>query len=1034
MGALKLNMGGAPAGPAGTGKTESTKDLAKALAKQCVVFNCSDGMDYLMLGRFFKGLASAGAWCCFDEFNRINIEVLSVIAQQLLTLFDAKSNGIEELIFEESKIVMKPTFSVFITMNPGYAGRTELPDNLKALFRPMAMMVPDYALIGQIMLYSFGFTEAKVLAEKMVTTFQLSSEQLSSQKHYDYGMRAVRSVIDAAGRLKREDPEANEDQLLLRALRDVNVPKFLNHDLPLFENIINDLFPGVERPQIDYGNLVKEIHNSCTFFNLQPEKIFIEKIIQLYDTILVRHGLMLVGPTGGGKTSNYKVLQHTYTALAGQGNFEKVNTHVLNPKSITMGQLYGEVDPQTTEWIDGVLAKKIEICASDQSKEKHWVMFDGPVDALWIESMNTVLDDNKKLCLNSGQIIPLTDRMTMMFEVEDLEVASPATVSRCGMVFMEPLALGTKCLFESWYHTFPPPFKLSEKLIPKIKECVNKYYYLVLEFVRKNLYEPVVTMDNNLCQSFCRIMDCYFAAYYDDEARTVQKEEIEEFEEMVESLFVYGLVWSFGCTTDLEGRRKFDSKLREILKGFKGLPPATGMVYDFCYDIKNKMWVDWLETVSAFQIDARIDFTHIIVPTFDSIRMKYIKKLLLSNKKHILCPGNTGTGKTININQLLTTEMPEEYQSLVITFSAQTSANQTQDALDEKFEKRARGVFGPAPGKRFVIFVDDLNMPKKEEYGAQPPIEFLRQWLDHGGWYDRESKEKNFRKIEDIILISAMGPPGGGRSHITARMMRHFNIITYTNLQEISIKQIFSTILKGFLETFTEEIRNSLDTIIDMTLSIYKNVATELRPTPAKSHYTFNLRDISKVFQGLCSANVKSVVKVPDLVKLWAHENYRVFRDRMVSDEDRNKLNSMINKEFTQKLGIAEEAIHGDGRIIFGDFMYGIDVEPRNYEIITDIDKMIQKMVEYLEEYNEGVKHPMRLVMFLDACDHVSRICRILRQPNGHALLLGVGGSGRQSLSKLATYISNYQLFQIEVSKGFNMSMWRDNLRECLKQ
>ena len=263
------------------------------------------------------------------------------------------------------------------------------------------------------------------------------------------------------------------------------------------------------------------------------------------------------------------------------------------------------------------------------------------------------------------------------------------------------------------------------------------------------------------------------------------------------------------------------------------------------------MWVDWLDTISDYKIDIREDYTDIVVPTFDSIRMKYLKKLLISHKKHILCPGGTGTGKTINIEELLTKEMPEEYQSLVITFSAQTSANQTQDALDEKFEKRARGVFGPSPGKRFVIFVDDLNMPKKEEYGAQPPIEFLRQWLDHGGWYDRESKEKNFRKIEDIILVSAMGPPGGGRSHITARMMRHFNIITYTDLQESSIKQIFSTIVKGFLASFSEDVRNCLDTIVEMTLSIYKNVATELKPTPAKSHYTFNLRDISKVFQGV---------------------------------------------------------------------------------------------------------------------------------------------------------------------------------------
>jgi hypothetical protein len=195
--------------------------------------------------------------------------------------------------------------------------------------------------------------------------------------------------------------------------------------------LIQDLFPGVEIPNVDYGTLQKAVERQLTIGGLQPVPSYVSKIIQLFETMLVRHGVMLVGLTLTGKSTNSLTLCNALTQLKRDGDenlkgfYEVVKRHILNPKSVLMGELYGEVNMTTQEWTDGLVPTLVRASVNDETDNLNWVMFDGPVDALWIENMNTVLDDNKMLCLSNGERIKLAKSMHMLFEVNDLSVASP---------------------------------------------------------------------------------------------------------------------------------------------------------------------------------------------------------------------------------------------------------------------------------------------------------------------------------------------------------------------------------------------------------------------------------------------------------------------------------------------------------------------------------------------------------------------------------------------------------------------------------
>ncbi|XP_015770017.1 PREDICTED: dynein heavy chain 6, axonemal-like [Acropora digitifera] len=1216
MGALQLDLGGAPAGPAGTGKTETTKDLAKALAKQCVVFNCSEGLDFKMMGRFFSGLAQSGAWCCFDEFNRIDIEVLSVIAQQLLTIRNAKVAKASRFMFEGREIKLIPSCAAFITMNPGYAGRTELPDNLKALFRPMAMMVPDYALIAEVILYSEGFESSKNLARKMVQMYRLCSEQLSQQDHYDFGMRAVKSVLVMAGALKRGNPNLNEDIVLIRALRDSNLPKFLKQDAELFRAILSDLFPGKEIPEHDYGKLQATIEDCLLKRGLQVVPSMVKKIIQLYETMIVRHGVMTVGPTGGGKTTSYEILKDTLTTLFEEGEdnayYQKVQTFVLNPKAVSMGELYGEINKLTMEWRDGLMAITVRVCVQDTSEHHKWIVCDGPVDALWIENMNTVLDDNKMLCLANSERIKLNNTMHMLFEVQDLAVASPATVSRCGMVYMDPSALGWRPYVKSWLERTCKKMKDEtklpgsgdlfsyfvdfdtrrlepwEKIIPSFKYSADIPYFdllvptvdtvrygfmmekllainrsvmftgttgvgksvvakgLLTDISEKANYVPIMMnfsaqtssqrtqemievklekkrknilgapagkrmiifvddlnmpkLDTYGAQPPIELLRQYqdFRGFYDREKlfwkeihdmticaacappgggrNPVTPRFLRHFsmfsipssaEHTLKHIFksiVTGFLIDFpqdvrncadaivGASVEIYERMSTDLlptpakshyvfNLRDLSKCIQGVLqadsgvirdlPGSGDLFSYFVDFDTRRLEPWEKIIPSFKYSADIPYFDLLVPTVDTVRYGFMMEKLLAINRSVMFTGTTGVGKSVVAKGLLT-DISEKanYVPIMMNFSAQTSSQRTQEMIEVKLEKKRKNILGAPAGKRMIIFVDDLNMPKLDTYGAQPPIELLRQYQDFRGFYDRE--KLFWKEIHDMTICAACAPPGGGRNPVTPRFLRHFSMFSIPSSAEHTLKHIFKSIVTGFLVDFPQDVRNCADAIVGASVEIYERMSTDLLPTPAKSHYVFNLRDLSKCIQGVLQADSGVIRDGSQIFRLFCHEAQRVFHDRLINKEDKRYFNTILSemaqKHFSQNV---EAEKFETTPILFGDFMkMGADPGDRIYEDLVDITKVKTLLADYLDDYNMNSSKEMKLVFFMDAIEHVSRIARMVRQPRGNALLVGVGGTGKQSLTRLACHMSGYLCFQIELTRGYDYSAFREDLKK----
>uniref|UniRef100_A0A183TJT2 Dynein heavy chain 7, axonemal n=1 Tax=Schistocephalus solidus TaxID=70667 RepID=A0A183TJT2_SCHSO len=514
-------------------------------------------------------------------------------------------------------------------------------------------------------------------------------------------------------------------------------------------------------------------------------------------------------------------------------------------------------------------------------------------------------------------------------------------------------------------------------------------------------------------------------------------DEKELTRDYLEKLIVFAGMWSLGAALEIADRQKLETALRE-LEGLP-LPPNSGeeMIFEYVVDPKGK-WEHWSKRVPEYIYpkDRTPDYTKILVPNVDNTRTDFLIHSIARQAK-------PGTAKTVMVKGYCRKYDPEVHMFKAVNFSSATTPNMFQRTMESYIDKRVGSTYGPPAGKKMTVFIDDINMPIINEWGDQITNEITRQMIEMSGFYNLD-KPGDFTTIVDIQMIGAMIHPGGGRNDIPQRLKRQFAVFNCTLPSNASTDKVFGCLGMGHFckeRGFSPEVCDLTSQLVIATRRLWHAVKVKMLPTPAKFHYIFNLRDVSRIWQGMLCAGSNIISNPKAMLSLWQHECTRVIADRFTEEQDMQWFTRILIKTAEEVCGAAVSAeLHEPA--YFVDFLRDapeptgnepddfVFEAPKLYEPIKSMEFLNERLNHFQQQYNEVVRGGrLDLVFFTDAMTHLVKISRILRLPKGHALLVGVGGSGKQSLTRLASFIAGYQTFKISLSRSYNVG----NLTEDLK-
>lgn len=1012
---MRVGLGGNPYGPAGTGKTESVKALGGIFGRQVLVFNCDEGIDVKSMGRIFIGLIKCGAWGCFDEFNRLEEQTLSAVSMQIQPIQSALRSKKSSVMLLEKEIPLNPNSGIFVTMNPagkGYGGRQKLPDNLKQLFRPVAMSKPDNDIIAEVSLYSEGFKDAKNIGQKLVNIFTLSSKLLTTQQHYDWGLRALKTVLKGCGNMLKmmkknnKGGPINESDIVVQALRLNTLSKLTYGDSLRFDTLVKDVFPNVAFNNEGYEDLKTALRETFTALGFIANENQVKKAIELYEQLKQRMGVVIVGPSGSGKTTLFTILKH---ALSSMGKV--VKQHTMNPKAIPRTQLLGQIDLDTREWTNGVLTVAALEAVEEPTDVNTWIVCDGDVDPEWVESLNSVLDDNRLLTLPSGWRIQFGPNVNFIFETHDLTFASPATISRMGMIFLSDEDTDIQNIVHSW---------IGKQEDPKSQELLNR---LVDEMFFKAVDWCIKTNDFVIDTS---LVGCVLNGLSHMSG--------------VSSRLEFAVALLKGLVGNTNEASK-DALAKEIFGMVGESPPGRKPSCVFYNKSRDR-----LETYdSDVNVQLKLsDFRSDGFPVVQTSDVKGTIETLMhwlnpDIRQPFLLVGPEGCGKSLMLKHC--------FKSLRNTNVAivHCSAHITPQHVIQKLAQMCLVVsssngrlFRPKECDRLILYLKDLNLAMPDKYGTCMLIAFLQQILTYGGFYDK----LEWVGLEAVTIVGTMTAGTGlGRHQLSTRFTSVIRVVSVGEPDREYLDAVCSSYLGA---VFTDILpshpvwssRSKVSQLATSMVTVYANLK-KCFSVDDKSHYTFTPKHLTEWCLTLVRYLVNEEDKSPGgVLETWAYESCRLFRDKLANEEDQAKFDSIMKGVLQADWNSnAYDNILNTFFVTMGDSNYSalapLPFFGRKLGQLTpaDWEMMVEKGSVMFARENRDLD----TVLVKEMLDLVARCDRVLSTPGGSLLMCGRSGVGRRTAVSIVSALHQAKMLSLKMGKHYGVKQFKNELKAAMQ-